>query len=226
MSIDPGEIPCPRWPHAPLCQTAKQAPPCPGAEACSADTGARVREADAEMLRRCARGEPIDRWATCKADYELAGVLTPEELATPDLGVGPPDYSCSESSGFVHYEPEEVHPVAAQVDESPAPGPEVVHPLACRLNDPCPCSDWSACIERRRAAVNETPVAVNAPAPVVNVEPPQVNAPGARHPCRVCGTPTLVVYTAGLRPPELAGPHCNTCADEILRNSAEEVRKS
>ena len=41
----------------------------------------------------------------------------------------------------------------------------------------------------------------------------------ARQPCRVCGTPTLAVYAAGLRPPELAGPHCNRCADEILRRS-------
>lgn len=83
-----GALTCPQWPHAPRCQD------CPGGEACQEKQTARIERADAELARRRAAGEPVERWGTTAADF--AGVvdqdveLTPEELAEPtaeDLGV-------------------------------------------------------------------------------------------------------------------------------------------
>lgn len=61
---------CQRRSHAPRCQD------CPGGEACQEKHTARIQHADAELARRRAAGEPVERWGTSAADF--AGVVDQE----------------------------------------------------------------------------------------------------------------------------------------------------
>lgn len=125
---------CERRPPAPRCHD------CPGGEACAAKQGAAISVADAELARRRAAGEPVELWGTTAADFghplaEYEGceglgaeVLTPEDLAAPDLGVGPPNVGCRQCARGTDHDLADCDDSKALAAWAPAAVPE---PWAC-----------------------------------------------------------------------------------------------
>lgn len=85
---------CPRRPRLVLIPPVPRCHDCPGAEACETERSAAIAGADAELARRRAAGEPVERWGTTAADF--AGVVDQDvELTPEDLGVS--ESGCAQS---------------------------------------------------------------------------------------------------------------------------------